>query len=50
MKTANMPQNCGIKGMHENYSKKAEAANSKLPAQIEKARDGRIGNKLDVRV
>ena len=53
MRTANMPQNCGMKGMHENHenhAKKAESANTQQPAQVEKAMNERTGNKLDVRV
>jgi hypothetical protein len=58
-RTANMPQNCGMKGMHEshanhsahaNHAKKAETASNQQVAQVEAARDERIGNKLDVRV
>lgn len=56
MRSANMPQNCGMKGMHEshanhaNHVKKAETASNQQTTQVEAVRDERIGNKLDIRV
>lgn len=54
MRTANMQENCGMKGMHENHAQhtqKVEVETAKQQnIQIDKISDGKVGTKLDVRI
>jgi len=50
---SNMPQNCGMKGMHETHSnhlKKTEIVNTQQTAKVKESKNDVVGNKLDVRV
>lgn len=58
-KTISMPQNCGMKGMHENHgshsahanhTSKNEISKTQQTSQVELVKSEGIGNKLDARV
>lgn len=45
---SNMPQNCGMPGMHGNEGNKIEKAQVNQPEQMKKISDGIRGQKIDL--
>lgn len=53
VKNVNMPESCGMKGMHEshgNHARRPEIIEKQANSEVEVAKDEKLGNKLDVRV
>lgn len=51
MRVGTMPENCGMKGMHDNHAshaKKTQAIEKQQNLKVEKVRDEKVGSKLDV--